>query len=504
MSDFLKKLPRESYRVITAEDRYDLANDIVKDTEKAVKEVKNPKVLAGPVQFSKDGAEFDPYRQRWGVETDNFQGYAAWKDIKGVPLAQTFRPEAKVFQRFSSERSHEASLSSDGHLQVAGSSSSSPGDKVIFAISDSDEAVRRYKGQCRAELESKTLKELEEIRQKAEESMQTGMMRYRAAYAVSHQKIDKEDCGAQGRLEALNRQLMHSRLLQNEEETDISIDMVEKLLILQQIQKELPDLPELGKEEEQSFQQTLERQTQEARSRIDKVEMKVKVCQEVDGKCVLEIQKELEQEAQKEFKQSGIFFRMRVPPASGHQPQVVLCAAASGGAAGSGSPAPAALPATPETGHVLLSGRFKSDDFFSCEQIRDYMRAVKRRLETRGIPAFMMDARLGQSSAELTHLGLGRAKGMVAFCTSEYGAYTGVGYESFLELEFAYDKQLPIFPIKLCEDWPPAPKDNDKGIWQNKLIFTSGRLYIEDKQMQDAEGMADKIADDIELLGLFS
>lgn len=84
----------------TAEERYNLAKDIVKDPEKAAKGLKNPKVSSGPVQFSKDGVDFDPYRQRVGVETENFQGYAGWDDIR---QPQNFRAEAKVFQRFKAE-----------------------------------------------------------------------------------------------------------------------------------------------------------------------------------------------------------------------------------------------------------------------------------------------------------------------------------------------------------------------------------------------------------------
>jgi hypothetical protein len=132
-----------------------------------------------------------------------------------------------------------------------------------------------------------------------------------------------------------------------------------------------------------------------------------------------------------------------------------------------------------------------------------YMRMVGARLAVRGVPTFMVEAKPGQSFAELTRMGLGRAKGMVAFCTAEYGAYTGAGYETFRELEYAHDKELPLIPIKLCEVWPPAPTDNERGTWQNKLVFTNGLVYIDDQQMQNAESVADQIADTVAHLGLF-
>ena len=71
------------------------------------------------------------------------------------------------------------------------------------------------------------------------------------------------------------------------------------------------------------------------------------------------------------------------------------------------------------------------------------MKEVKIQLETRNVPVFMVDASTGQDFGQMTWEGLYCAKGMVAFCTSEYGAYTGVGYETFYELEFAHQNQLP-------------------------------------------------------------
>ena len=136
-------------------------------------------------------------------------------------------------------------------------------------------------------------------------------------------------------------------------------------------------------------------------------------------------------------------------------------------------------------------------------RIMGYMRMVGARLAVRGVPTFMVEAKPGQSFAELTRMGLGRAKGMVAFCTAEYGAYTGAGYETFRELEYAHDKELLLIPIRLCEVWPPAPTDNEKGAWQNKLVFTNGLVYIDYRRMQNAEGVADQIADSVEHLGIF-
>ena len=132
------------------------------------------------------------------------------------------------------------------------------------------------------------------------------------------------------------------------------------------------------------------------------------------------------------------------------------------------------------------------------------MKAVKRRLEERRIPVYMVQAQVGQSFAELTRIGLGRAKGIVAFCTSEYGAYTGAGYETFHELEYAHDNNLYIFPIRLCEQWPPAPQNNERGTFQNRLVFKNGLVFVDDRQMNNAEGAADQIADSVTSSGIFA
>ena len=132
------------------------------------------------------------------------------------------------------------------------------------------------------------------------------------------------------------------------------------------------------------------------------------------------------------------------------------------------------------------------------------MRTVKRRLEERRIPVYMVQAQVGQSFAELTRIGLGRAKGIVAFCTSEYGAYTGAGYETFHELEYAHDNNLYIFPIRLCEQWPPAPQNNERGTFQNRRVFKNGLVFVDDRQMNNAEGAADQIADSVTSSGIFA
>ena len=115
----------------------------------------------------------------------------------------------------------------------------------------------------------------------------------------------------------------------------------------------------------------------------------------------------------------------------------------------------------------------------------------------------MVDASTGLDFGQPISEELFRAKGMVAFCTSEYGAYTGVGYDTFYELEFAHENGLPLFPIRLCELWPPAPQNNERGTCQNKFVFKKSLVFAEDRQMTNAKGVADQIAESVARMGIF-
>ena len=54
-----------------------------------------------------------------------------------------------------------------------------------------------------------------------------------------------------------------------------------------------------------------------------------------------------------------------------------------------------------------------------------------------------------------------------------------------------------IFPIRLCEEWAPAPQNNPRGTFQNEFVFKNGLVYVDDRQMNNAEGTADQIVDSV-------
>eukprot|EP00438_Fugacium_kawagutii_P000293 Skav205254 [mRNA] locus=scaffold1841:20192:20734:- [translate_table: standard] len=113
------------------------------------------------------------------------------------------------------------------------------------------------------------------------------------------------------------------------------------------------------------------------------------------------------------------------------------------------------------------------------------------------IMTFMVKAAPGKDFAELTQLGLDGMAAMVAFCSSNYGERTGSGYETFEELKYAHQKQIPIIPVKLCFDYPPQPQKvarcpicpwcthwfpperDDAGCAQNNFVLRQSLVYID-------------------------
>eukprot|EP00438_Fugacium_kawagutii_P029599 Skav235413 [mRNA] locus=scaffold924:43650:44303:+ [translate_table: standard] len=140
----------------------------------------------------------------------------------------------------------------------------------------------------------------------------------------------------------------------------------------------------------------------------------------------------------------------------------------------------------------MLSGRFDEPEIIK------YIKDVKRGLDEKGVAIYMVDAKEGEDFAEATIEGLGGAWAMIVFGTSEYGAKTGAGYETYEELRYAWDKKLPLFPIQLCERWPPEPKDKDggsKGKNQNSFMLRDTVIRLSDPEMKKPQEIAEKLAE---------
>jgi len=143
--------------------------------------------------------------------------------------------------------------------------------------------------------------------------------------------------------------------------------------------------------------------------------------------------------------------------------------------------------------HVMLSGRFNN------KKNIEYMNKVKELLDERGIPTYMVSSQTGERFSGPTMFGLYHAKAMVIFGTDDYGAKTGAGYETFYELQYAWENELDLIAIQLSNTWPPKP-DNDKedaGKIQNKYVLNSALLREIDEEMEKPDEMAEKIAESV-------
>eukprot|EP00438_Fugacium_kawagutii_P007059 Skav226746 [mRNA] locus=scaffold2152:65163:73206:+ [translate_table: standard] len=142
--------------------------------------------------------------------------------------------------------------------------------------------------------------------------------------------------------------------------------------------------------------------------------------------------------------------------------------------------------------HVMLSGRFDKPEIIK------YIKDVKRGLDERGVKTYMVECSEGDDFSEATMEGLDGAWAMVVFGTSEYGAKTGAGYETYEELRYAHQKKLPLFPIQLCDRWPPAPRDSDggkKGKAQNGFVLRDTVIRLCDPEMKKPQEIAEKLAE---------
>ena len=67
------------------------------------------------------------------------------------------------------------------------------------------------------------------------------------------------------------------------------------------------------------------------------------------------------------------------------------------------------------------------------------------------------------------------------------------------------DHQLPLFPIKLCDQWPPAPQNNERGIYARIRFVFKKSLACTQKicRWPTPRGVADKIAESVARMGIF-
>ena len=109
------------------------------------------------------------------------------------------------------------------------------------------------------------------------------------------------------------------------------------------------------------------------------------------------------------------------------------------------------------------------------------MKGVKSFLEESGIRTYMVEAGLGQDFGEMTRFGLTGAKVMVAFCTDNYGEYTGRGFETYYELDYfqKHQQEMTLFPVKLGYNYPPNPPGDRRGIDLTHTALSLTAIFLD-------------------------
>merc|ERR1712003_37301 len=97
------------------------------------------------------------------------------------------------------------------------------------------------------------------------------------------------------------------------------------------------------------------------------------------------------------------------------------------------------------------------------------------------LKALIMGTGAGGNFGLLVMHALHSMKSMVVFGCPHYGAKTKSTYSSYDELKNANEKNKHIIPIRLCQDWPPQPTDdeNDMGKIQNEFVFKPSLNYLD-------------------------
>ena len=133
---------------------------------------------------------------------------------------------------------------------------------------------------------------------------------------------------------------------------------------------------------------------------------------------------------------------------------------------------------------MLVSARFDGG-----EKER-FARAIHKELSALGVNSFMVEAQRHGEFGGQTMYGLTNMCAMLAVCYDTYGAKTESPYSAYGEVMYANEHGIRIIPLKLCNMWPPAPRDSDgkeHGAQQNKFVFKPSLLYLEGQGMSAAQ-----------------
>ena len=134
------------------------------------------------------------------------------------------------------------------------------------------------------------------------------------------------------------------------------------------------------------------------------------------------------------------------------------------------TPAPSLPKAT--AGYKFVSARFDGGE-------KERMaREIEKHLKDLNVNTYMVDSGAGGDFGTQTAKGLANMDAMIAICYDNYGEKTRTKYCSYYEVKSAYERGIPIIPVRLSEKWPPEPPGPPEGADQLKLFFAPSLVYI--------------------------
>jgi len=91
----------------------------------------------------------------------------------------------------------------------------------------------------------------------------------------------------------------------------------------------------------------------------------------------------------------------------------------------------------------------------------DFVRQTAWQLEVLGLSPYIVTAGIADNFGPMTQVGLRKMYVMVCFIQSSrvYGEKTDSPYCTYFELKSAWDKQIPVIAVRLCDQYPPEPLD---------------------------------------------
>ena len=167
---------------------------------------------------------------------------------------------------------------------------------------------------------------------------------------------------------------------------------------------------------------------------------------------------------------------------------------------------PESLSKVPETSQAIPDGTNAPVSMFSARfngEMEKKFREVHQLLLRHNFENRMVDASGADDYGSLTVQCLGelfeKNGVMIAVCTPDYGEKTSSPYSSNRELLFAFDEELRVLPLKVCETYPPKPPGGPEHAFDKKgeartmcrMVFKRSLVYLDcqNKSVQEITAM---------------